>query len=293
MGEAECKWFHFYSRGRAHRPQFEAHRFSQFQWPGIQPTEDPRYFVGASYKDSPGGERVYICSTKSLEKIASVGNVGRLRFNSGGAWDGYIGNESRMRFLPKQGLLATLPEGDRQIRVIPADLPTLLKEKGEGYLHITSVPAEVAIVGKPYTYQMETLSNLPSISYSVESGPDGMKVDKQGKVEWSPKTRTKGGVERVVIAARAESGKEVFQSFTISVERGDIRSSAVETEKTPPSPRKDKANTRKPAAPNRIALLPCPPSRMSKMNLRTKRPATHSRSGSMITAWNCRAVITY
>ena len=213
----------------------------------MQPTEDPRYFLGLTYNGNPDGERVYVCSTKSLEKIVAIRDIGNMHFTDPSGWIGYTGNESRMRFLPKEKLLATLTVGDRQVRVMPADLETVLKETKDEYLHITSVPSETAIIGQPYAYKIEALTNQPGIEFRLESGPEEMKVSKQGELEWVPKTRPKGGSEDVVVAARV-GDREVFQSFTISVERAGGDSSKEPSEDKDAAQAEHRPQDRKPPA---------------------------------------------
>src|SRR5262249_42191071 len=151
---------------------------------------------------------------------------------------------------PAAGLMTTLPKGDKQIRVIQADLPTLLAKNEGQYLHLISIPLRIAYLGKEFTYQLDALSNQSPITYSVETGPEGMTVDKDGQIKWVPRIRPKGGTEDVIVSARTDSGKEVFQSFSINVERDGLGpASAQPSPRTQPRSRSASSdeNERKPA----------------------------------------------
>ena len=82
-------------------------------------------------------------------------------------------------------------------------------------------------------------------TFSIESGPEGLKIDSNGKVSWTPKQRPVSVIEKVIIAARSGSDLERLQAFDLLVERaaGATASSARPKAKsaiaaTAPSPRK-------------------------------------------------------
>ena len=190
-----------------------------------------------------------------MDKIAYVRGGGGVRSTSSSGLDSSISHESRVRFLPSAGVIATLPKGDREIRVIPAKLPDLLKEQGGDYLHLISVPPHLAEVGTKFTYQLETLSNQSPVTFHLESGPEGMRVDDTGKVVWMPAAKPKDGTEAVVISARVESGKEAFQSFVVTVAEeaaGPVAAQPGTPEQTKSRHATAKQNERKAASANSI-----------------------------------------
>jgi hypothetical protein len=197
----------------------------------MQPTEDPRFFVAATFPQGKLGEDVWICSFGGLDKIFNVKDVGSLRYNSSGNEDGHQALQSRMRYFPDRGLLVTLPGNDRQIRVLVADVKSHFAAHDADYLFVISLPPVTAVVGKPYSYQLETLTNAKKVTFNLESGPDGMTVDARGQVQWTPKSRPAGSVEHIVLAARSDNGREAFQSFEVSIERGSSVPAIISTGK--------------------------------------------------------------
>jgi uncharacterized membrane protein len=80
----------------------------------------------------------------------------------------------------------------------------------------TSVPANKAISGKQYLYQIKaTDKDTDLITYSLMSGPANMSIDATGLVNWTP-TESQIGTHKVVL--RISDGKApVDQTYTIEV----------------------------------------------------------------------------
>jgi S1-C subfamily serine protease len=258
----------------------------------MMPTEDPRYFLACTYPNKQPGkpvenEVIWICSFGSLEKIVSVPEVGSLRYNSAGGDDGHFGVESRMKFLPQAGLMATLPQGDREIRVLSADLKQLLAERTREFLHVVSLPPRKAAVGKPYAYTLETLTNAKQVEFKIENGPNGMAVDAKGEVRWTPRTANSGSVEHVVVSLKSASGKEAFHSFEIKVDRGaTVASSKAAGAKTPAakpanpaSPVAKSDNSTKPGTSPPAAAPSDQPVKVAANRLELPAGPYHTRSG--------------
>ncbi|MDY6874553.1 MAG: putative Ig domain-containing protein, partial [Chloroflexota bacterium] len=83
---------------------------------------------------------------------------------------------------------------------------------------IASSPVESVTVGSVYRYQINACSvKGERISYSIESGPEGMTVDEYGRVVWLPDSSDLGSYE-VGISISDPRGNSVLQSFDLTVE---------------------------------------------------------------------------
>ena len=79
---------------------------------------------------------------------------------------------------------------------------------------ITSIPVTAALVGQPYTYDVNATGS-PVPSYQLVNPPLGMTIDQgTGLIQWTP---TASGAYPVTVEASNGVGTPVAQSFTINV----------------------------------------------------------------------------
>ena len=82
-------------------------------------------------------------------------------------------------------MIITLPLTNRELVLHRFDLEEALNKLGVDYLFVASQPVVEASVGKPYQYQLSVKSKRGGVTYRLESGPEGMKLDAKGKLTWA------------------------------------------------------------------------------------------------------------
>ncbi|PQO41237.1 hypothetical protein C5Y96_00540 [Blastopirellula marina] len=183
----------------------------------LLPCDDPNFFLAVQPIEGQKDADVWICASGTLQKIALVKSVGQVvdgvRRTDLGHWQ----FAPRVRWLPTANTLFSLPANQKEVLLIGANLKQLLEESGDDYLHIVSLPPRTALVGEPYSYQIDVLSSSDRVNFKAVSVPDGLKVSPDGRVDWTPKARPANGVQQVIISTKA-GGQEAFQRFNISVE---------------------------------------------------------------------------
>lgn len=183
----------------------------------LMPCDDPRFFLAVQPTDGQKNADVWICASGTLQKIALVENVGHVvdgvRRTDLGHWQ----FAPRVRWSPKASTLVSLPQGEKEVLLVGANLKQLLEAAEGDYLHIVSVPPRSANVGEPYSYQLDVLTSIDRVKFKPVAAPDGLKISPAGQVQWTPKKKSPEGPHQVVISARAK-GQEAFQRFNITVE---------------------------------------------------------------------------
>ncbi|MFN2199623.1 MAG: Ig domain-containing protein [Caldilineaceae bacterium] len=78
---------------------------------------------------------------------------------------------------------------------------------------ITSTPSPTGTVGATYLYHVQALG-APSPTFIIDEGPDGMTIDSDGLLQWTPDA---GGSYDVTVRARNGVPPDANQHFTIEV----------------------------------------------------------------------------
>ena len=78
---------------------------------------------------------------------------------------------------------------------------------------ITSTPLLTGTVGVTYTYAIST-TGFPTPTLTIDSGPEGMRIDESGHIEWLPDEE---GAYPVSVRASNGAEPDAIQSFTIDV----------------------------------------------------------------------------
>jgi hypothetical protein len=124
--------------------------------------------------------------------------------------------DKQIVFDPLHGRIVMIPNALDRIVQRPFDAKRVLEAAGIDYLVVCSRPPMSAPLGKPWIYQVRTLSKAGGVSCSLESGPDGMTVASDGKVSWTPKGAV-GTCEGVILLVKDKSGEQRFHSFDVWV----------------------------------------------------------------------------
>ena len=126
-----------------------------------------------------------------------------------------ISLDKRIVYDPALNVLATLPETNDEVVLRYVNLEAELQAGGKDYLAVVSSPPPYYSLGKPLSYAIQTLSKRGGVAYSLQSGPTGMTLSKQGVLEWTPKGDTPNDAADVTILISDPSGKNVIHQFTI------------------------------------------------------------------------------
>lgn len=179
-------------------------------------TADPRYFLGVKPFDErriKGGNapkptiRVQVFAASNLQPIYTMENV-ELNLRA---------KDPTVVFLPKEKLLAVIPEKPDRVVIRKLDL-TDLAAGGGGKLAVTSVPPTTAEPGSKFEYDIDAIPGT-GLTYKLESGPPGMKVSPEGKVTWSVPVKPGQKSESVIISVRDAKKNEVLHTFDLSLMR--------------------------------------------------------------------------
>jgi len=129
-----------------------------------------------------------------------------------------ISIDKRIYLVPGAQVLATLPEGQDSVVLRRFDLEEELKKSGTDYLVVLSQPPTSVSVGETFQYQLDVKTRGGKLTYSLDSGPEGMAISKSGLVRWQVKQRPEDESNSVIITVTSESGQTSLHSFNLAVE---------------------------------------------------------------------------
>lgn len=127
-----------------------------------------------------------------------------------------ISVEQRVTLVPALNQLAVIPYGNDRVVISDLDLWQRLKESETDYLFVASTPPTSVFAGQKMLYRIATVSKQGGVSYQLASGPDGMTIDENGAVEWTPRTPTDPPAVSIVKISDA-SGDSIYHSFAVQV----------------------------------------------------------------------------
>lgn len=125
--------------------------------------------------------------------------------------------DRRICFAPGLDHIVFLPHSNDKIVQRKFDLKATLDASGEEYLMVVSVPQLRAKGGTAWEYQLKTVAKSGPVKYELPKAPEGMKVDAEGKLTWTP---PKGVIGRAPVEVKGTDakGKIVRQVFEVSFE---------------------------------------------------------------------------
>ena len=123
--------------------------------------------------------------------------------------------DRRVFVLPSAGMLVAIPSAGDKIDFYPFHLDRLLEEAGVDYLYVGSVPPAVAVVGTEWVYEPKVRSKRGGVELRLDSGPDGMSLDADGVLRWTP--AKKMGSVTVILNISDASRQQIYHTFKIRV----------------------------------------------------------------------------
>jgi hypothetical protein len=131
--------------------------------------------------------------------------------------------QQRVFLVPQCRRLVTVADTRDQLVVRPFDLMAALDRAGIDYLFVDSLPVTVADPGRPYRYPIAAQSKKGGIRFSLDSGPAGMTISRDGVLSWQVPANAEPGPIGVIVTIEDASGQNVFHTFNVQVTENSSR----------------------------------------------------------------------
>jgi hypothetical protein len=115
----------------------------------------------------------------------------------------------RVWFLPRSTLIITLPYGNRLLVAHKFDPVAMHDKSGIKTPALLTPPPRRAKAGEPFTYQFKVRSRAGGVKYTLDKGPDGMKLSDDGILDWAPPAELAGQRIAVVVVITDNSGESL------------------------------------------------------------------------------------
>ncbi|MBL9081458.1 MAG: hypothetical protein JNK76_06615 [Planctomycetales bacterium] len=141
-------------------------------------------------------------------------------------WDDRVTPPMNARVLPdakqfyydgREKVLLVLSKAIPEILVKKFDVEKAAAEAPNSILHVVSEPPATFIPDQKYEYAIETISNRGGVTYRVESGPAGMIVSPQGRVEWKAPSDAPV-LQTAIVVVGDKEGNQIFHN--VKLKRG-------------------------------------------------------------------------
>jgi hypothetical protein len=199
--------------------------------PMLTPTPDPAIYLsiagvpGAANdvyarQDAPGGVTVTVHASGDGSPLVTVHGLDEMA-TSRKTEDWYQDDftpEKRFHFIPAATLLVTIPPGNDRLALRRLDIHHAQAGAGGDQLTVVSLPTLTATAGRELVHRIDARSKKGPISYTLARGPDGLKVDLEGKVAWTAPQALKGHDVTAVIVVGDASEQELFHTLRIHVD---------------------------------------------------------------------------
>ncbi len=120
-------------------------------------------------------------------------------------------------FNPIHGYIILIPPENNRIIQRSFDLVQLLEQAGVDYIVVTSIPDMSVASGESWEYQIEALSNDEHIQYSLEFGPEDMRVGDGGLVSWQVPIDYGGSSEKVTVLVENGNNDSTYHNFELQI----------------------------------------------------------------------------
>jgi serine protease Do len=118
-------------------------------------------------------------------------------------------------FNPEEKILVIVPKANNRLILKTVDVHSALNETGKDFLLVTSKPPTQYTAGKPFAYDLAVKVKKAPAKFSLESGPTGMTISNEGKIEWAAPAGQDGDVT-VIIAVTDAGTLESFHTFKLT-----------------------------------------------------------------------------
>jgi hypothetical protein len=181
------------------------------------PTEDPRFLIALRSRDKKKEFQAAIVAVVDRRILYTVQHLEPVMGGQISTVQGRFKSEPRVRYLPKEKLIITIPDSNDEVVIRHFDLERALKSTGADYLYVISKPRTRMHEGDAFTYNIETLSNSTALKYKLETAPDGMQISPQGKITWTPRSAITSGKADVIVSISNGGGMEIMHAFQVTI----------------------------------------------------------------------------
>jgi predicted Zn finger-like uncharacterized protein len=229
----------------------------------------------------PGDER-------PLAKLTGVEGVRPEAIGYGQSRD-KIEYDKRINYIPAAKVVVTIPPTDDKLILYRFDIDEALEKSDIDYLVVTSQPPPTARKGQLFQYQLVVKSKKGGVKYKLESGPNGMRIDAKGMLNWQVPPDAADAQADVIITVSDATGQELFHTFKLSIAAGAGVEAAqperppvagkeppapVEARPKPAGPEAPAAAEVKPPAPPAAAAVVIKPPTLDKDQVTRELPST-------------------
>jgi hypothetical protein len=163
-------------------------------------------------KDPERGVTVYMYGLDSpIARVIDIKDMPDFRALT---HDGLPTNEM-LHLIPRAKLLITVNPARDKLTLSPLDLDQAMDEAGIDFLLVTSSPPGTFCPGHEFKYPIRTRSKAGRPKYTLESGPEGMKVAADGTVTWKVPADFAEKDLNIIVGIRDSAGKEAFHNFRL------------------------------------------------------------------------------
>jgi hypothetical protein len=191
----------------------------------LVPSTSPAYYLGIKAAgvapNQPGS------STTATVRLASHGSE-LMTIRDLGEMTGSLGNEGvvadtitmdrRFHFIPQANLLITIPPSNDRLVLRRLDLDQAIASAQKPVLVVTS-PSELgARSGQNLAHQVVARSSKGAVRFELTSGPAGLSVTPDGRMNWRVPLDRKAEEYEAIITVSDASGRQLFHTIRIKIE---------------------------------------------------------------------------
>jgi S1-C subfamily serine protease len=192
---------------------------------GVQciPAYHPSYFLTVRH-GAPDGSRpnrdgsarsvIAIYTTGDRRLLVTLSDFDELKADGGNP---ALTIEKRIHLLPAANLLVTLSDTRDELILRRFSITDVLEKAGIDYLFVASTPSRTAEKGQTWSYRPDVKSKRGGVKVKLESGPEGMKISSDGKIEWPVPPEFATSSAGVILNVSDASGQEVYHTFNLTV----------------------------------------------------------------------------
>ncbi|MGC3967915.1 MAG: hypothetical protein QM775_11260 [Pirellulales bacterium] len=119
----------------------------------------------------------------------------------------------------REKMLVVISRFAPEIAVKKFDIDAAVANSSESILHVVSDPPITFVPEQKYEYVIQAISNRGGVTYRVESGPAGMNVSPEGRVEWTAPADAPA-LQTAIVVVGDKGGNQIFHN--IKLKRGHV-----------------------------------------------------------------------
>lgn len=137
--------------------------------------------------------------------------------------DGTSGKGRTERILYSHGARAVvaIPRANQRVVWFRYDLQEAIERASPPTIKILSSALPPAFVGEKWEFQLQALASTGTPKFTLENAPDGMSIDDEGKLTWTPLNPLHDPDVTVNVVASAGEGLKCTRSFPLVVEHAE------------------------------------------------------------------------